>query len=25
VVLGGVWWLTQRIKHRLIKAPSTEE
>ncbi len=25
VVLGGVWWLTQRIKHRLIKAPNTEE
>ena len=24
VVLGGTWWLTQRIKHRLIKEPSAE-
>ena len=25
VVLGGTWWLTQRIKHRLIKEPSQGE
>lgn len=24
-VLGSVWWLTQRIKHRLIKEPLEEE
>ncbi|WP_291317561.1 DUF3422 domain-containing protein [Desulfuromonas sp.] len=25
VVLGSVWWLTHRIKHRLIKAPAHGE
>lgn len=24
-VVGGIWWLIQRIKHRLIKAPLGEE